>query len=168
MHPGTLLKKLRTEKAGKYRTFRKNSRLLRWREGSDAIPNVQIARDEVTIQSGEVWLALNGPDTVVPVVVISPSARVANGLRPENDKLKPHLLKDCETLALHVFGKELATTPMGTTYKGTGKDFTRRPRLMLQKVEPVDFSANGVTTDEMLTLSAAATGKLKALAADKQ
>jgi len=50
------------------------------------------------------------------VVVIAPCARIANGLRPENDRLKPHLLKDCESLGLHVFGKELSTTPTGTTY----------------------------------------------------
>ena len=102
---------------------------------------------------------------MVPVVVISPCAHIVNGLRPENDCLKPHLLKDCESLGLHVFGKE---TPTGTTYKGTGKDFTRRPRLLLHKVEASDFSADGVRADETLTLSKAATAKLKALAADKR
>lgn len=157
VHPATLLRKLRSEKAGKYRTFRKNARLIRWREGSDAVAEVEIARDAVTIQSGEVWLALDGPKAVVPVVVISPCARIANGLRPENDRLKPHLLKDCESLGLHVFGKELSTTPTGTTYQGTGKDFTRRPRLLLHKVEAADVDADGVRMDETLTLSMAAT-----------
>ena len=165
VHPATLLRKLRAGKAGKYHTFRKNARLVRWREGSNAAADVEIARDAVTIQSGEVWLALDGPKAVVPVVVISPCAHIANGLRPENDCLKPHLLKDCESLGLHVFGKE---TPTGTTYKGTGKDFTRRPRLLLHKVEASDFSADGVRADETLTLSKAATAKLKALAADKR
>ena len=102
------------------------------------------------------------------VVVIAPCARIANGLRPENDRLKPHLLKDCESLGLHVFGKELSTTPTGTTYQGTGKDFTRRPRLLLHKVEAADVDADGVRMDETLTLSMAATAKLKALAADKR
>ena len=86
----------------------------------------------------------------------------------ENDRLKPHLLKDCESLGLHVFSKELATTSTGTTYKGTGKDLTRRPRLLLHKVEASDFIADGVRADETLTLSTAATAKRKALAADKQ
>ena len=60
---------------------------------------------------------------------------------------------------------------MGTTYQGTGKDFTRRPRLLLHKVSVEDFGAGRVRADDTLTLSAAAAAKLKALAgvaADKR
>ena len=47
-------------------------------------------------------------------------------------------------------------------------DFTRQPRLLLHKVADEDFRADSVRTDVTLTLSAAATAKLKALAADKR
>ena len=57
---------------------------------------------------------------------------------------------------------------MGTTYQGTGKDFTRRPHLLLHKVSVEDFGAGRVRADDTLTLSAAAAAKLKALTADKR
>ena len=39
---------------------------------------------------------------------------------------------------------------MGTTYQGTGKDFTRRPRLLLHKVSVEDFGAGRVPTPERM------------------
>ena len=85
-------------------------RLARWKEAGEAAPSLNL--EAITVQAGEVWHALDGPKAVVPVVVIAPCARISNGLRPENDRSKPILLKDCETLGLHVFGKELTTSPV--------------------------------------------------------
>ena len=45
-------------------------------------------------------------------------------------------------------------------------NFTRRPRILLHKVEVTGFIASNVTIDETLILSTAATAKLKALASD--
>ena len=48
---------------------------------------------------------------------------------------KPVLLKNTETLLLHHFGEDVSTTASGTTYRATGRDFTRAPRQLLFKLQ---------------------------------
>jgi hypothetical protein len=76
------------------------------------------------------------------------------------------LLKDCQTLSLNVFGKELSTTPSGTMFGVSGKDFSREPRRLLYKLEEAQFDATAVRTEQTLLLRTAASEKRQALTVD--
>ena len=175
VEPSTLLRDLRNAKAGKYFTFRKNTRLLRWRDASEAAAgsDIPLANDQATVQAGEVWLLLDGPTKVIPVVVVGANERVGGALRPEVNHKKPILLKNAETLQLHLFGEVVSTTDTGTTYRATGRDFTRESRQLLHKLSaasgPFDLvDVASIRTQRTLQLMPAATAKLKALAKDKK
>jgi hypothetical protein len=162
--PSTLLRQLR---ANKYFTFRKHTRLLRWKEGGEAGSGsaISLADDQATVQSAEVWLVLDGPNAVIPVVVVGAFTRISGALRTEVSRDKPVLLKNVEALQLHLFGEQVSTTASGTTYRATGKDFIREPRRLLHKLDGT-VNVASIRTERTLRLSPAAMNKLTALASD--
>ena len=171
--PSTLLRQIRKGKANKYFTFRKNCRLLRWRDAGEATAGsaVPLAGDQTTVQAGEIWLALDGPNRIIPVVIICANERIAGGLRPEVSLSHPVALKNAESISLHIYGEKRSTTATQTIYGSTGMDYSRESRVLLHKVSGSRDTADDASIDHaqrILRLDAAAMTTLKKLAADKK
>ena len=173
LDPSTLLRQRREGQTFTYFAFRRCPRLLRWRSTDFAAKGAATGED--TIQPGEVWLALDGPKKIVPVVVVGAFACVAGALRPETDSTSPMLLKDAESLQLHLFGGRSAASPDGTVaFAASGCDFVRESRQMLLKLATSncessgDVDLSGLRTRRTITLSSAAASKLNAAAASSQ
>eukprot|EP00966_Prymnesium_polylepis_P172752 3995227-Prymnesium_polylepis.1 len=112
--PATLLRSVGEKSLSSLKAFRKQGRLARWHAASNAAAGSQIADDAVTVQAGEVWLALGSEKAsvarVVLCVVWGAYHRFKGGLRPETDPKRPLALEEVETIQLLLFEKEVSAT----------------------------------------------------------
>mmetsp|Transcript_40589 Transcript_40589/g.135244 ORF Transcript_40589/g.135244 Transcript_40589/m.135244 type:complete len:1025 (-) Transcript_40589:40-3114(-) len=143
LHPATALKLMRKGQVETFFNQKKRGRLARWMKGSSVVATTAgLADDASTIQAGECWIYLQGENSVSLAIVVDAAKSAKGGLRPEADRARPHLLKECSSIGMVVFGKAVPGGN-GSLFLRTGPDFTRSPRRMMSKLlngEHVDLS----------------------------